>query len=197
MLKTSKKKICKGIFYLLHRGFYFYIYHTTTHQHLGLGCPILIDFHYNEATKILKSQFAADTGKLHKTLWACLCSIIALSFVLCYFWYETKSQLNQFCKFYHKIQKINDVLALFTVTWQNAVVASVTVRFHWHERSGACVFNLFLWKLSLNACAVHYGIESGAEKPFRASKSLGIPRLYANIERKTPDDNQSPWKEED
>ncbi len=40
------------------------------------------------------------------------------------------------------------------------------------ERSGASVLNSFLWKLSLNACAVHYGIESGAEKALRAAESV-------------------------
>ncbi len=47
---------------------------------------------------------------------------------------------------------------------------------------------------------VHYGIESGAEKALRgprASKSLSIPWLYANIEWKMPGNNKSPLKEEE
>ncbi len=39
------------------------------------------------------------------------------------------------------------------------------------ERSGACIFNSSQWKSSLNARAVHYGIESGAEKALREAES--------------------------
>ncbi len=40
------------------------------------------------------------------------------------------------------------------------------------EHSRASVFYSFLWMLSLNACAVHYGIESSAEKALRAAESI-------------------------
>lgn len=47
---------------------------------------------------------------------------------------------------------------------------SLTVRFHWHV---ANFFNSFLWKLSLNARAVHYGIESGMERVAENLKNVG------------------------
>ncbi len=40
------------------------------------------------------------------------------------------------------------------------------------EHSRASVFYSFLWMLSLNACAVHYGIESSAEKALRAAENI-------------------------
>ncbi len=38
------------------------------------------------------------------------------------------------------------------------------------KHSGACVFNSSLWKLSLNARTLHYGIESSTEKALRVAE---------------------------
>ncbi len=45
------------------------------------------------------------------------------------------------------------------------------MHFHRHVASAASVFNSFLWKLNLKPCAVHCGIESGAQKGLRAAES--------------------------
>ncbi|KAI2646964.1 Transposon Tf2-9 polyprotein [Labeo rohita] len=61
-------------------------------------------------------------------------------------------------------------LSVTSVRWKY----TVTAYFHYSVASGVerSVFHSFLWKLSVNALEVHYGIESGTEKALRVAESV-------------------------